>query len=169
MTSNIRNRLLLLGVLWGLLLASIPAFVMADPFKPTAFLTAALACAALSGAAGTLAAGRRVARRASARKSGSRSRILASVGTGALQGLVGGAVAALLFWAMMAGMISGFTLSTPVEPSALMSPRVFLGSFFVALSAFVYVLVGGLVLAPLFGSLVQRVVRGAAKEDPLVR
>ena len=92
------------------------------------------------------------------------------------QGLVGGAVAAALIWALMAVTISGFTLWNPVEASELMSPRVFLGSFFVSLSAFVYALVGGILLGPLFGPLVERVVnvtRDAAdvsgKEGPVVR
>jgi hypothetical protein len=80
-------------------------------------------------------------------------------------------VAALLIWALMAVTISGFSLRGPLEPSVLMSPRVFLGSFFVALSVFVYALVGGLVLGPLFGPLVERAARGkvSGKEEPVVR
>jgi hypothetical protein len=96
------------------------------------------------------------------------------VGTGALQGLVGGIVAALLIWALMAVTISGFTLRNPVELSVLMSPRVFMGSFFVALSAFAYALVGGVLLGPIFGTLVNRTVRvgknaAGEKEDLVVR
>jgi len=82
------NRLLALGALWGLLLAAVPALVMVDPLTLTGFLVAALVCAALSGATGTLVAGRRAARRASVRKGG--SKLLASMGIGALQGLIGG-------------------------------------------------------------------------------
>lgn len=168
MTARARNRLLLLGALWGLALAALPALMMAD--RLTGFLAAALASAALSGAAGALAAGRRAARRASIEKS-ARSRLLSGVATGAVQGLVGGAVAALLLWALMAVTISGFTLRDPVAASVLMSPRVFLGSFFVALSAFVYALAGGLVLGPLFGPLVGRAAGGGVrgKEGSLVR
>jgi hypothetical protein len=159
MTSTVRNRLLALGVLWGLLLAAVPALYMTSPYRLTGFLVAGLACAALSGCVGTLVAGRRAAK-----KGGGRPGLLAGVSTGALQGFVGGVVAALLIWALMAVTISGFTLRNPVELSVLMSPRVFLGSFFVALSAFVYVLVGGLVLGPIFGKLIDRAVRSGKKD-----
>jgi hypothetical protein len=93
-------------------------------------------CAALSGCVGTLVAGRRVARRGSRPEGARRTRVLEGIGTGAVQGLVGGGFAALLFWVLMALAASGFTLQNPVELSVLTSPRVFLGSFFVALSAF---------------------------------
>src|SRR5215210_5667531 len=130
-----RNRLLVIGVLWGLLLASVPALVMTSPYRLTGFL--------------------------------------AGIGTGAFQGFVGGVVAALLLWVLMALTISGFTLRNPVELSVLMSPRVFMGSFFVALSAFVYTFLGGLLLGPLFGTLVNRAVRAGKdageKEDLVVR
>ena len=66
----------------------------------------------------------------------------------------------------MAVTISGFTLWDPVELSVLMSPRIFLGSFFVALSAFIYTLVGGLLLGPRFGPLVGRAIN---KEKRFVR
>ncbi len=168
MTSTVRNRLLALGVIWGLLLAAVPALLMTNPYRLTGFLVAGLTCAVLSGSLGTLVAGRRAA------KKGGRSGLLAGVGTGALQGLVGGVVAALLIWTLMALTISGFTLRNPVELSVLMSPRVFMGSFFVALSAFAYALVGGLLLGPIFGTLVNRAVsvgKNAAseKEDLIVR
>ena len=170
MTSTARNRLLLLGALWGLTLASLPALVMAGPGRVGGFLLAALLFATLSGAAGTAVAGRRVERVSGG--AFARSPLVSGVKTGAVQGLVGGAVAALLFWALMAVTISGFSPGGPVEPSVLMSPRVFLGSFFVALSVFLYTLVGGLVLGPLFGPLVRRAVGGKkvrAKEEPIVR
>ena len=74
----------------------------------------------------------------------------------------------------MAVTLSGFTLRNPVELSVLMSPRIFLGSFFVALSAFAYALVGGILLGPIFGTLVNRTVRArknaaGEKEDLVVR
>lgn len=47
-----------------------------------------------------------------------------------------------------------------------MSPGIFPGSFFVALPAFVYTLVGGLPFSPIFGPLVERAV---SKEKELVR
>lgn len=158
MTTRSRNRLLLLGALWGLLLAVVPALVMTDPYELTGFLVAGLVCAVVSGCAGTLVAGRRAVR------SGVRSGVLGGAGIGLVQGLAGGLVAALLLWAMMALTISGFTLRDPVELSVLMSPRVFLGSFFVALFTFLYAVVGGLVLGPLFGKLIDRVV-GPGKRD----
>jgi hypothetical protein len=169
MTSTVRNRLLALGVLWGLLLAAAPALWMTSPYQLTGLLVAGLTCAAASGSLGTLVAGRRAAK-----KGGGRSGLLVGVGTGALQGLVGGIVAALLIWALMAVTISGFTLRNPVELSVLMSPRVFMGSFFVALSAFAYALVGGVLLGPIFGTLVNRTVRvgknaAGEKEDLVVR
>ena len=170
MTSRSRNRLLLLGSFWGLALATLPAFVMASPFRPTGFLLAALVFAALSGAIGAAVAGKRMLARVPV-GDGARSWLVSGIKAGAVQGLVGGTVAALLIWALMAVTISGFSLRGPLEPSILMSPRVFLGSFFVALSVFVYALAGGLVLGPLFGALVERVVRGKVrgKEEPVVR
>ncbi|MDP9456581.1 MAG: hypothetical protein CYG60_18330 [Actinobacteria bacterium] len=161
MTPAARNRLLLLGAVWGLALAVVPAIVMTDPYELTGFLVVALLCAAASGVVGTLVAGGRVSRRASGRKATRGAAALRGLGIGAVQGIVGGAFAALLFWTVMALTISGFTLRDPVELSVLMSPRIFLGSFFVALSAFAYTLVGGLVLGPLFGPLVER---AASKE-----
>ena len=169
MTSTVRNRLLALGVLWGLLLAAVPALWTTDPYQLTGFLVAGIACAALSGTLGTLVAGRRAAK-----KGGGRSGLQAGVETGALQGLAGGIVAALLIWVLMAITLSGFTLRNPIELSVLMSPRVFLGSFFVALSTFAYALVGGVLLGPIFGTLVNRTVRAGNnvpgdKEDLVVR
>ena len=169
MTSTVRNRLLALGVLWGLPLAAVPALLMTDPYQLTGFLVAGLACAALSGSLGTLVAGRRAVK-----KGGERSSLLVGVLTGALQGLAGGIVAALLIWALMAITLSGFTLRNPVELSVLMSPRVFLGSFFVALSTFAYALVGGVLLGPIFGTLINRTVRAGKnvpgeREDLIVR
>jgi hypothetical protein len=153
MTATVRNRLLLLGSAWGVLLATVPALVMTRPYRLTGFLVAALLCAALSGCVGTLVAGRRAALREGG------GGLLAGLGTGFLQGLVGGTFAALLIWALMALTLSGFTLENPVELSALMRPRVFLGSFFVALWVFLYAVAGGTLLGPAFGRLVDRAVR----------
>ena len=154
MTTALRNRLLLIGSAWGLLLAAVPALVMTDSYRPSGFLVAALLCAAVSGCVGTLVAGRRAAAR------GAGGGALAGLGTGLLQGLVGGACAAFLIFALMTVTLSGFSLGRSVDVAQLMSPRVFLGSFFIALSAFVYALAGGLLLGPLFGTLVNRAVRG---------
>lgn len=157
MTATVRNRLLLLGSAWGVLLAALPALVMTRPYRPTGFLVAALACAALSGCVGTLVAGRRAVLR---KQNGEQRPVLAGLGTGFLQGLVGGAFAALLIWVLMALTLSGFSLENPVDLSVLMSPRVFLGSFFVALSVFLYAVAGGTLLGPAFGRLVDRTVKG---------
>src|SRR5215217_3878346 len=154
MTTRAGSRLLVLGTLWGLLLVAVPALLMTNPYRLSSLLVASLVCAELSGCVGTLAAGRRAAR------SGGRSGLL--VGIGASQGLVGGGVAALLVWGIMAVSISGFTLRNAVELSVLMEPDVFLGSFFVALSVFLYVFVGGVVLGPVFGTLVNRAVRAGS-------
>lgn len=149
------KRLVLLGAVWGVVLAALPVLVMTRPFRISGFLVAAVVCAAVSGAIGTLFAGRR----AEARSGKKRGVVVASLGTGFFQGLVGGAVAAFLIWALMAVTLSGFTPGSPGGLSVLMSPRIFLGGFFVALSVFLYVLAGGLLLGPAFGMLVNRLVR----------
>jgi hypothetical protein len=38
MTATVRNRLLLLGSAWGVLLAALPALVMARPYRLSGFL-----------------------------------------------------------------------------------------------------------------------------------
>ena len=86
--------------------------------------------------------------------------VLAGLGTGLLQGLVGGTFAALLFWALMVLALSEFSLENPVDLSVPMSSRVFASSFFVALSVFLYAVAGGTLLSPAFGRLVDRAVRG---------
>jgi hypothetical protein len=152
MNASVRNRLLILGVVWGVLLAAVPAIVMAD--RPGGFLIAALACAAASGAVGTLAAGGRAARTVGS------GALLSGLGTGFLQGLIGGGLAAIQVWAIMAVSISGLTLADLAEVSRMMRPGVFLGATFVALSAFLYALAGGLLLGPAFGVIVNRTARG---------
>lgn len=155
MVKTVRNRLISLGVLWGVLLAALPAVVMGDPLRPDVFLLSAVLCAIVGGAAGTLAAGHRAA---IARHNGAAGGVRAVFGAGLMQGTVGGGIAAVAMWALMAATISGFPLENFTDPSALMRPRVFVGSFFVALSVFLYGLAGGLLLAPAFGTLIYRVV-----------
>jgi hypothetical protein len=173
MTTRVGSRLLALGVLWGLLLAVVPILTMGEPYQLTGLLIAALLCAALSGCIGTLAAGRRAVKSPARTRAAGRSGVLAGVRIGAIQGLVGGGAAALFFWVLMALTTSGFSLQNPVDVSTLMRPQAFLGSFFVALSVFLYAFVGGLLLSPVFGTLVNRIVRknaedGAAKKEDLV-
>ena len=155
MKAAFRNRLLVLGILWGILLAAIPALVMAKGLSW--FLVAALASAAFSGCVGTLAAGQRFLVRF--RKGTKPAGFANSLGTGLFQGLVGGGVAALLFWGLMSVTISGFSPLSPEGLSRLMSPQVFIGSFFVALSVFLYVVVVGVLLGPVFGLLIRRSAR----------
>ncbi len=109
---------------------------MADSLRPDGFLVAAVVCAVLGGP-----------------------------GTGLFQGLVGGSVAALLFWEIVAVTISGFSPGSPAEISTLMRPQVSPGSFFSSLSVFLYALVGGALLGPDFGTLVNRAARAGAKGE----
>ena len=57
--------------------------------------------------------------------------------------------------------------------SQLMSLKVFMGSYFVALSVFLYAFVGGLLLGPVLGTFMNRAVQGdrhaGGKEDLVVR
>lgn len=159
MAKATRNRLLALGALWGVLLAAVPAFVMGNPARPGGFAVSAVLCAAVSGAVGTLVAGYR----ASARRGGAkRGGVPAAFGAGLAQGFVGGGMAAVAIWALMAAAISGFSLENAADPSALMRPQVFIGGFFVALSVFLYALAGSLLLAPAFGMLINRTVEHPA-------
>jgi len=157
MSPRSRNRLLLLGALWGLLLAAPAALVMAD--RPSVLVAVSVLFAGASGAIGTLLAGRRAALRAARSSKPRRPWALAGLGTGLAQGLFGGAVAASLFWVLMTVIISGFSFARPVPPSALTEPSVLLGSFFVALSAFGYAVAGGVLLGPLSGTLINRISR----------
>lgn len=157
MKAALRNRFLALGALWGILLAAVPAIVMAKSFSW--FLAAALVSAVLSGCVGTLAAGQRFLVRL--RKGANPAGFANSLGIGFFQGLVGGGVAALLFWGLMSVAISGFSPLGQEGFSRLMSPQVFIGSFFVALSVFLYAVVVGVLLGPVFGPLIRR---GSKKE-----
>src|ERR671911_1794255 len=102
MTATVRNRLLLLGSVWGVLLAALPALVMTRSLS--GLFVAALLVAALSGSVGTLVAGRRAARR-----KGRGGTVLAGLGTGFLQGLVGGGFAAAPLLGLTPLFLSGFS------------------------------------------------------------
>lgn len=157
MNPRVVNRLALLGAVWGFILAAVPAAVMSRPFEPTFFLIASVVAAVICGVAATLYAGMRAYAR-SGRPPG-KSGVLSGIATGLFQGLVGGVAGALFIWALMAVSISGVSLSSPGGLSDLMRPSVFIGSFFVALSAFVYALAGGLLLGPVFGTIINRTVQ----------
>jgi hypothetical protein len=162
MTSSVRNRLLLLGALWGLVLAILSAALAFDGFALSPFLVAALMCAGLSGAIGALVAGRRAVtfRR--------RRGLLAVSGVGALQGLVSGTLAALSMWLALAITISGFSLEKPGEILDLLwRPGIFVESAIAAIAVLVYAV--GVVLSPVVGAAVCRLVRTGGKEDLVVR
>ena len=105
MTSSIRNRLILTGVLWGLVLAALPAVLAFDRFALSPFLVAAFVCAGLSGAAGAVVAGRRAMDLVRGRRG-----LLAVSGIGAVQGLVSGVLAAFSIWLALSVTISGFSV-----------------------------------------------------------
>src|SRR5688500_20338253 len=104
MMTTVSNRLLTIGVLWGVLLAAAPTLVMTRPYRLSGFLVATLVCAGLSGCVGTLAAGRRAARR---KESGW---VLAGLGTGFFKGLVSVALSARLIWALLSFNLAGLPL-----------------------------------------------------------
>ena len=155
MTSNVRNRLLLLGALWGLVLAALPAVLAFDDrFVLSPFLVAAFVCAGLSGAVGALIAGRRAA------TSSTRRGLLAVSGVGALQGLVSGTLAALSIWLALAVTISGFSTGSPGEILDLLRrPEIFVESAIAAIAILVYTLTVGTLLSPVVGAVLCRLVR----------
>lgn len=159
MDKPIRNRLLILGALWGFVLAAVPAAVaFEDPFSVSPFLVSAFAAAALSGAAGTLLAGRWAMRSAPSRKDGWLPAVLSVLLTGVLQGVTVGVLAAFSIWLAMAVNMSGFSAATPGEILNLLGPDVFRQSAIVGIAVLVYALVVGLLLAPVAGVAINRLV-----------
>ena len=155
MTSSVRNRLLAFGALWGLVLAVLPAVLAFDDrFVLSPFLAAAFACAALSGALGTLIAGRR------ASTGIGRRGLLGVSGVGALQGLVSGTLASLSIWFALAVTISGFSAGSPGEILDLLRrPEIFVESGIAAVAVLVYALIVGILLSPVVGAVLCRLVR----------
>ena len=165
MTSSVRNRLLLLGALWGLVLALLPAVLAFDDrFVLSPFLVAAFVCAGLSGAVGALVAGRRAA------NGSTRRGLLAVSGVGALQGLVSGTLAALSIWLALTVTISGFSAGSPGEILDLLRrPEIFVESAIAAIAIFAYTLIVGMLLSPVVGAVLCRLVRrgpGAHRATP---
>lgn len=153
--------MLLLGVGWGLVLGLVPAFVMADTSTPSGFVVFGLICVVASGMAGTLIAGGRALRRRLRVERGFRSRgLLAGFMTGVVQRLFAGAIATLGVWVMMTVAIAEVSPGAAFHPSDLMRPAVVLGSFFVSLSVFAYVVAAGVVFGPAVGMLINRLVSG---------
>jgi len=149
MRPGTRNRLLLLGALWGIVLAAVPAALAFDRFSVSPFLISAFLCVALSGAAGALAAGRRAA--------GLERGVL---GVGALQGLVTALLAAPSVWMALTATMAGFSTASPLEILNLFTdPEIFLQSALAALAVFVYYGAVGILAAPLTGTAIVRVVR----------
>ena len=154
MKSSVRNQLLLLGALWGLVLAVLPAVLAFDDrFVLSPFLVAAFVCAGLSSAVGALVAGRRAA------PGLTRRGLLAVSRVGALQGLVSGTLAALSIWLALAITISGFSAGSPGEILDLLRrPEIFVESAIAAVTVFAYTLVVGTLLSPVVGAVLCRLV-----------
>ena len=140
MITSVRNRLLALGALWGLVLAALPA---------------ALSCASLSGAIGALVAGHRAVTVTFARRG-----LLAISGVGALQGLVSGTFAARSIWLALATTISGFSAGSPLKIlNLLWRPKNFVESAIAAVAVFVHTVAVDMLLAPVVGAAVYCLLR----------
>lgn len=159
MIVSVRNQLILLGALWGFVLALAPALVaFEDPFTLSPFLVSAFLRAALSGAAGTVLAGRLAVRLPSGE--GWLRKIMFALPVGALQGLVTGILATLSIWLAMAVNMSGFSVASPARILRLVeSSALFQQSFIVAFAVFVYSLIVAILLSPVSGTLVSWTVR----------
>lgn len=154
MSTISRNKLTLSGALWGLLLALLPAAFAFDGFSLSPFLLAALFLSALSGAVGALVAGRRASRRPEERSWSAAS------GIGALQGIVAAVLSTLLIWLALTATMTGFSPAAPAKILLLFrDPTIFLQSALAAVVVFAYAAFVGLLLAPLVGSLIMRLVR----------
>lgn len=154
MSSTVRNRLILFGALWGLLLALMPAALAFDGFALSPFLAAALLFSALSGAIGALVAGRRAGRRVE------RGWLSASA-VGAVQGLAAAVLATLSVWVALTATMTGFSPAAPARVLGLFTdPAIFLQSALAAGVIFVYAASAGLLLSPLVGLVILRLARG---------
>lgn len=168
MPGSTRNLLLAAGALWGFVLALIPAEVaFAGPLSLSPFLISALFCAALSGAVGTWIAGRRASRtRHSSKEIGWPRWLLSGFGTGLLQAVVVGVLAALSIWLAMTITMTGFSVATPGAISSLVSqPDIFLQSAIVGRVVFIYALLVGVAMAPLTGLAINWIAARKAAEQ----
>ncbi len=165
MASSTRNLLLAAGALWGFVLALVPAMVaFAGPLRSSPFLISALLCAAASGAFGTWIAGRWASRMRRIRKKDGWARwLISGLGTGLLQAVVVGVLAALSIWLAMTITMTGFSVATPSAIYSLVSqPGIFLQSAIVARTVFVYALLVGVALAPFTGLAINRLAQRKA-------
>ena len=154
MSTISRNRLTLFGALWVLLLALLPAFLAFDGFALSPFLLAALFLSALSGALGAVVAGRWTRRRVE------RSGLTAAFGVGALQGIVAAVLAAPSIWLALTATMTGFSAAAPARILVLFTdPSIFLQSALAAVVVFTYAASVGLLLSPLVGSVILKLVR----------
>lgn len=150
----LRNRgLVAFGAVWGLVLAALPAvFAFDDPFSLSPFLVSAFVCSTLAGIVGALLAGRWVS---------GRSGVFAALMAGVSHGVVFSVLASLSIWVCLAVNISGFSVATPGNVFNLVSsPGIFAMSGVAARAIFLYALVVGIVLSPVSGGFVLRMVRG---------
>ncbi len=162
MTSSVRNRLILPGALWGLVLAAFPAVLAFDRFALSPFLVAAFACAGLSGAAGAVVAGRRAMGLAPESRG-----LIAVSGIGAVQGLVSGVLAAFSIWLALSITISGFSVGSPGEILDLLRrPEIFIEGAVAAIAILLYTVAVGTLLSPVVGAVICRVVR---RREPAAR
>ena len=127
-----------------------------DRFVLSPFLVTAFACAVLSGAVGVLVAGRRA--------TGSvKLGLLVVSGIGALQGLASGMLAAFSIWIALSVTILGFSVGRPGEILDLLrQPAIFVEGAVAAIAVFVYTVAVGIVLSPVIGAVICRLVRGNA-------
>lgn len=160
MNTTLRNRLLMFGAGWGLVLAAVPAVVaFDDPFAVSPFLVAAHLCAASSGAAGALVTGRLAARGRVNGEAGRWRAAFAGFRTGTVQALVAAPLAALSIWAALAINISGFSVENTGEILKALrlftEPGIWVESLVVAVAVLVYALTVGVVLAPISGAIMR--------------
>ena len=154
MVSRVRNRLLALGALWGLLLAIFPAVLAFDRFAISPFLISAFVCAGVSGAIGMLLAGRRVAATLDGRG------LLPAVRIGVLHGLVSAAFAAVTIWLALTVTIFGFSVGSPSEILDLFRrPAIVIEGAIAAIAVFVYTATVRTILSPVVGMAIRRIVR----------
>ena len=157
MVSGVRNRLLALGALWGLLLAIFPAGLAFDRFALSPFLISVFICAGFSGAVSMLFAGLRVAATPAGRG------LFAAVRIGVLQGLISAVLAAVTIWLALTVTISGFSVGSPSEILDLFRrPAIFVEGAIGAIAVLVYTAAVGTLLSPVVGAAIRRIVRSGS-------
>lgn len=155
MSTSSRNRLTLAGALWGLSLALLPAALAFDGLALSPSLLAALLLSAIGGAGGALVAGRWAAL-----KLAGRGLTWATVSRiGAMQGVVASAIAAPFIWLALTVTMTGFSPVAPGRILVLFGDSVILQSALAALVVFVHVASVGLILSPLAGRVILRLLK----------